>query len=212
MMMLLREFRRRLHENKVYKEWKKQGMPLPPPHILKVSAVRKEQSKLNRNILIESGTYYGTMVAAQEPHFNNILSIELDRTLYVKAASKFARKRKIQILHGDSGQIIPQLLSKINEPVLFWLDGHYSGGETAKGDSNTPILNELKAIVNHPYENVILIDDARLFNGLNQYPMLEEIETIFKNHQRNYSFSILHDIIYIRPKNSGSIKMNNYLN
>jgi hypothetical protein len=49
---------------------------------------------------------------------------------------------------------------------LFWLDGHFCGGVSAHGDKGTPILEELNLILSHRVkEHVILIDDARLFNG-----------------------------------------------
>ena len=63
------------------------------------------------------------------------------------------------------------VLKKINEDgqskdISFWLDGHFSQGETFKGLNDTPILEELKIISDFlsKMSNVtILIDDVRLF-------------------------------------------------
>ena len=57
-----------------------------------------------------------------------------------------------------------ELLPKISEPITFWLDGHWSAGDTAQGDTNTPLLQELVEISNHHIKNhTILVDDIRQF-------------------------------------------------
>ena len=54
------------------------------------------------------------------------------------------------------------LFQNVNEPCLFWLEGHYSVENTAKNVKEIPIMEELKQICDHPVKNpVILIDDAR---------------------------------------------------
>jgi hypothetical protein len=70
---------------------------------------------------------------------------------------------------------MPSVLETIHEPALFWLDGHYSGGDTARGDDDTPIRRELEHISKHPMRgrHLIVIDDLRCFDGQNGYPSLE---------------------------------------
>jgi hypothetical protein len=93
------------------------------------------------------------------------------------------------------------ILSSINEPILFWLDGHYSGGETAKGEANTPILKELEFILRHPIKNhVILIDDARCFIGENDYPTLRELAVFVSGINNELNFTVENDIIRITPE------------
>ncbi|MCZ7616643.1 MAG: hypothetical protein M5T52_24530 [Ignavibacteriaceae bacterium] len=82
----------------------------------------------------------------------------------------------MEIINGDSGKLLKQLVAKISDPAIFWLDGHYSGFETAKGDIETPIKQELGAILNSELNHIILIDDARLFIGQNDYPTIEELK------------------------------------
>lgn len=57
---------------------------------------------------------------------------------------------------------MPQIVAELGHPALFWLDGHYSGGGTAKGKQETPISLELRAVLDAPASvRVFLIDDVR---------------------------------------------------
>jgi hypothetical protein len=87
---------------------------------------------------------------------------------------------------------------------LFWLDGHYSGGVTGIGSLETPIIKELQTIFNHPLskKHVILIDDARLFNGTRDYPKIEELQVFVKTQKENLEFYVENDIIVVLNKNA----------
>jgi len=63
---------------------------------------------------------------------------------------------------GDSKIILPELLKNINEPITIYLDAHYSGGTTAFGDEEVPLLFELDILKNRNYDDIIIIDDCRL--------------------------------------------------
>ena len=94
--------------------------------------------------------------------------------------------------------MIPALLKKLNRPCLFWLDGHYSGGVTAKADVETPVISELKAILEHHIKgHIILIDDARLFNGTKDYPTIIGLQTFLQKYSSKFFFEIEQDIIVI---------------
>jgi len=174
--------------------WEKQGRPSPPPHIIKEELIKNFAQDFNTPILIETGTYLGDMVHAMRKSFTRIISFELDPTLAAQAQNRFAGDSHIQIIQGDSGKLLAEYLKNIHEPCLFWLDGHYSGGITAKGSLETPIKNELTAILSHPVDgHVILIDDARCFTGENDYPTLDELKTLVANR----NFSLEHDVIRI---------------
>lgn len=99
---------------------------------------------------------------------------------------------------GDSGLILKGIISSINEPILFWLDAHYSKANTAQGNKDTPIIQELETIISHGVKNhVILIDDARLFNGTCDYPTINEIDALLKEKADQYSMEVTNDIIRI---------------
>jgi len=180
-------------------EWEKNGRPSPPPHIVKQIAIEEYRKKFETKILVETGTYLGDMVEAKRDHFENIYSIELSEKLFQKATKKFKTYPHIKILHGDSGIVLNKLIQAIDKPALFWLDGHYSGGITAKGAKECPIPEELEAILKSNLRHVILIDDARLFDGTHDYPILDEIKQLFEKNGRHYSLTVKDDIIRLVP-------------
>jgi len=179
-----------------YHKWLKAGKPLPPPHLVKQEMVKQYANTYQTNVLIETGTFRGEMIDACATLFKRIFSIELSNELFQEASKRFAHQKHISIMQGDSGKIMPEILSKINEPCLFWLDGHYSGGFTAKGSKETPILQELAAILKHPVEHhVVLIDDARCFNGENDYPTINELKNMILPCHPDWFFEIEDDAI-----------------
>ena len=136
------------------------------------------------------------MIDAVKNIFNKVYSIELDKTLYENAVNRFKRYNHIKIINGDSGETLFQILKDVKKPCLFWLDGHYSGETTAKGEFNTPIFKELTTIINHAVKNhIILIDDARCFVGKDDYPTIEELKFFIKN--KNLNLIVKNDIIII---------------
>ncbi|MEP7170391.1 MAG: FkbM family methyltransferase, partial [Bacteroidota bacterium] len=116
---------------------------------------------------------------------------------------RFADKKNIEIVNGDSGKLIYSLLKdKIKETALFWLDGHYNSTEGLSSDEQIcPIFAELDCIFNHPVKNhIILIDDARLFIGTNGYPTLEEVKKTTASKRPELLFYVEEDIIRIHQK------------
>jgi len=177
-------------------EWEKQGCPVPPPHIVKQRTIKEYQEKYNYGVLVETGTFMGEMVEAQKSRFKKVFSIELAVELFNKAVERFKNDQNVKIVQGDSGKVLPSVLSEINEPAIFWLDGHYSSGPTAKGDKDCPIFEELDSIFNAKKLNhVILIDDARHFVGQGDYPSVEKLAEYVKNKNEKYKVEVKHDII-----------------
>jgi hypothetical protein len=172
------------------------GCPLPPPHIIKQNAIKEYQEKYGYTTLIETGTYLGNMVEAQKTRFKKIISIELGVELYEKAKERFKKDQNITLMQGDSGKVLPLIIKDLNEPAIFWLDGHYSSGITAKGDKICPIFEELDSIFNNkPLNHVLLIDDARLFVDEDDYPTIEKLTKYVKNKNNNYQVEVKDDII-----------------
>ncbi len=197
----LRDWYLKRKYEKQLKDWEKRGRGFPTPHVVKQLAIKSFQKKYNVDTLIETGTYLGDMVYAQRKLFRQIYSIELSEQLHRMAVNRFKKYKNSDILQGDSGIVLTSLVNKIKRQSIFWLDGHYSGGFTAKGDKECPIIQELGAILGSPYEHIILIDDAREFTGTNDYPTIEELESIIKKSRYvNSTINVKDDIIRIELK------------
>lgn len=162
----------------ISREWLKAGKPVPTPSCVKQRIIKDYAERFDLPIFVETGTYLGEMVDAVKDMFDEIYSIELGQDLYQRACKRFAKANHIRILQGDSGEVLKDVLSQVKRPCLFWLDGHYSADITAKGDLETPIQKELFHISQHSMRSsdVILIDDARLFTGSNDYPDVCSLE------------------------------------
>lgn len=87
------------------------------------------------------------MIEAMKMTFDKLYSIELDEDFCRAARPQFAEDRNIEIILGDSGQKLKDLMPRLTGPILFWLDG---GGDTARGSEDTPVLTELDHILASP--------------------------------------------------------------
>ena len=162
---------------KITAQWIMDDYPLPPPHYVKQMLVTTFALINKHDTLVETGTYLGDMVEAQREYFKKIYSIELSEKLAENARQRFKQYPHIEIIQGDSGQRLAEIVSRLNGPALFWLDGHYSGGETAMGSKECPALEELQAIKSSPYPHTVIIDDHRSFVQ-DSYPAVEELEAL----------------------------------
>lgn len=150
--------------------------------------------------LVETGTSVGDMVEAQRENFRAIVTIELAQPLAEAAGKRFAAFPHIRVLQGDSGTRLADALRLIEGPALYWLDGHYSGGVTARGSEETPIQQELALIAaRNERGDVILIDDARLFGWRSGYPSLRRIRRFVSERLPRHSLRVESDVICIEP-------------
>ncbi|MDP4222882.1 MAG: hypothetical protein Q8868_06160 [Bacteroidota bacterium] len=181
-------------------KWEASGCPVPPPHLAKQKIISRLAAEFDCRILVETGTYLGDTVYSQRNNFEMIYSVELSSRFYREARRRFKDYSSINILLGNSGDILPTLVLKIGKRALFWLDGHFSGGLTARGDKESPVFKELDAVFkNNLLRHVVLIDDARLFIGQRDYPTMEELDTYIKMQNQRYSMNIESDIIILTP-------------
>lgn len=191
----------RRKEKKVILEWEKKGKPVPPPDVIKRRTIASYAKKFSLKILVETGTYYGDTIEAMKHLFERLYSIELSKELYEQATRRFQRDKHIELIYGDSGIELGNVLKRLQQPALFWLDGHYSGGITGKGGKNTPIYAELEYILNcQEKKHVMLIDDARCFGTLPDYPSIEELTHFIQTKRPDLNIDVEDDIIRVTPK------------
>lgn len=130
-----------------------------PPHALILAL----QAEFNTRFFFESGTFQGTTAAWAAEHFEQVITCELAESLYEQARQRHAAHASIDFRLADSRAVLREIAPTLQQPAIFWLDGHWSGGETYGAEDECPVLDELAAINTSPTAHVILIDDARLF-------------------------------------------------
>jgi len=183
-----------------FRKWDRSGRTSPPPHLVKQKLIRRYAARFQCSTLVETGTYRGDMMLAMLNDFRTLYSIELHPKLHARARRLFQNEPRVHLLQGDSGQRIADVLKDLNEPAVFWLDGHYSAGETAKADLETPIIAELDQVLKHKVrDHVILIDDARLFVGRNDYPTIDFVKARLEKYGQ-FQVDVEDDVIAIVRK------------
>ena len=195
----VRNWLRRLKQSRELRRWERQGKPVPPPHVVKQRTVHTVADRFGLKVMVETGTYYGDMVEAMKRRFSRIYSIELSRELSERAAKRFRGDRHVTIIQGDSGAELGKLVRSIDQPALFYLDGHYSGGITAQGAKWTPIYEELSHIFAHDPRHVIVIDDARCFGRDPDYPSLQDLRDFIRSKRPGAEVEVADDSIRITP-------------
>ena len=118
---------------------------------------------LLRDVFIETGTYLGHGVrSAIAAGFGRIISIEVGDFMYKRAKDIFSDCPQVTIMYGDSGVVLGPLLAGIDEQITFWLDGHFAGPLTGRGEKVNPLEEELVAIKAHKIRtHTIIIDDVK---------------------------------------------------
>ena len=182
-----------------YWYWKLRGEPVRSPHLVKQRAVQEYATRYGLRTLVETGTYYGEMVAAMRRRFDQIYSVEFDSVLAHRAQKKFSRWPHIHILEGDSQRVVPELLQSLDQPALFWLDAGYYGWAGLQSDKQR-LTSELEAVLVHRIQNhVILMDDARGLNGENGAPTVEQLKQRIESEFPGRLVEVKHDILRITP-------------
>ncbi len=174
------------------------------PALKRFNFILMEAKKNNIKTFVETGTYLGNTTDAVSGYFDKIYTFEITKELVEMAQKRFADKKNIEVIHGDSGVELKNILPKIDKSTIFWLDGHYSEGfvHAKKYDLDTPIINEIETIFTSnikDFNNIILIDDAFEFDGTRGYPTIDELRNIVKKYTDRYDVFVKYDIVYIIP-------------
>jgi hypothetical protein len=179
-----------------YWYWILRGRPSRSPHLLKQKVVREYGERFGLKTLVETGTYYGEMVAAMKRRFERIYSIEFVAELATRAQNKFAREPHIKIFCGDSQVVMPEVLGLLAGPALFWLDAGYYGWVGKQGDQQR-LSAELEMILSHPFPHVILLDDARGLTGRDGVPSVDDVKLYVETKFPQRLVEVKYDIMRI---------------
>ena len=131
-------------------EWWEGGCTPPPPTERKRQLLHELWCQHRMGTAVETGTFVGDTTAFLAERCPRVITIELDPDLAARARARFEDQPGVTVVEGDSGALLGGLLHDLDEPALFWLDGHFSGPhegiQTARGRTDTPLLEELKAL------------------------------------------------------------------
>lgn len=176
---------------------------------LKLSFLKSLQELFHIDTFIESGTYLGDTAENASRVFSQVHTIELASGLYERAKARFADHENVTVYYGDSARVLPSILNNPQGRILFFLDGHFSQRNTAKGDKNTPIHGEIEAIIQHGVkDSIIIVDDVRFFQNsiyeqpnpsIADYPSLFELATQCRKINPDYQIAIIGDLAIFYP-------------
>jgi hypothetical protein len=145
---------------------------------------------------VETGTLLGDTTHVFAAEGCTVYSIEVEPRLVALARARFKGNPNVHIVEGDSGIQMVEIIRRLaGAPALFWLDGHYSGGATGRGELDTPVIKEVETILNNAAPtSIVFIDDARCFGVEADYPTLVDMKELVEKHGVS-SMSVRDDLI-----------------
>ena len=170
--------------------------------------VPEEEIEFLKNIMkldvfVEGGTYKGGTAKSMGKKFRKIFTIEKSDIMFEIAKENLKDTNNITLLKGDTREHLDSIIAN-NENILFWLDAHWSGGDTYGEEDECPLIEELDIIFKYQKNYVILIDDARLFLAPPPYPHnynnWQSLTDIMKVIPESWELIEFEDVIYLFPK------------
>jgi hypothetical protein len=168
--------------------------------IVKADLIRRVVKKYDYKILIETGTYLGSTTIFLSNFFSKILTVELDKDLFLKTKKKLERLNNVEFFNDDSESFLKKIIPTIKEKSIFFLDAHYSGPGTSNLKGETPCIKELKEISKSDIkDHIIIIDDISDFSISANKQKLSEIIDIIEKISVNYKFYFEYDMMFALP-------------
>lgn len=146
---------------------------------------------VGNNFFYESGSCMGDGIQnALDSGIRYVYSVELSEYYHAFCQGRFYCNGNVKLYLGDTVKLMPGIIAGSKEAITFWLDGHDSGGKTAKGDGykidGFPVFEELAIIAAHPVKtHTILIDD--ISPTPEQFRWTKEIEALIKKINPAYT-------------------------
>jgi hypothetical protein len=162
-----------------------------PHSYVKFLTINRARQATKGHAFIETGTYLGGTAYRCARVFDRVYTIELDAELVRHARHNLAGCSNVDVIEGDATVELEKIFAtKPVERAVIFLDGHFSGGNTAKGDVEEPAILELQVLQRHRDRvSAIVIDDFRNFGEQPGHPpkwaLLRAIDRNFPNADFN---------------------------
>ena len=157
----------------------------------------------NINTFFETGTFNGWTSFWASKYFREVKTIEFSRKIYDETIERHKKLKNVDFIFGDSRSELKKIVKEQSERAIFWLDAHWCCSNSYGENDQCPLLEELDIINLSTHNNIILVDDARLFlsppsfpNSTKFYPTISEI--ILKLNKKYYII-IYEDVIICIP-------------
>ena len=162
---LAKMLKRRVKPTFLY--WANKKFNLPAPQLIKVNVLARNGIK--NGDWVETGTYLGdtTKFLAKQFPKSLIYSLEPDKKLFQFTKLRLKRFKNIRLFNASSEEYFDKIVKDQKNTTNFWLDGHFSGDVTYKGNQISPILIELEIIEKYIKQMpsiCVFVDDIRDFN------------------------------------------------
>ncbi|HTC72567.1 MAG TPA: hypothetical protein VK655_06735 [Solirubrobacteraceae bacterium] len=163
------------------------------------------RDRLGLRRAVETGTYRGLTARGLAPLFERVITVELSRSLHARAAVALSEFPNVEAIQGHSADVLSDIAAA-HTPTLYFLDGHWSAGNTVGAENECPLLDELAAIgAGHPHD-CLIIDDARLFTSAPppphdcaQWPTIEAIFDAARLQRPQHMVTVLSDQVIAVP-------------
>ena len=91
-------------------------------------------------VFIETGTYLGETARWAAKFFSDVRTVELGAERYADTSAALRDLSNVVCYQGDSRAVLAKLREELaGTPSVMWLDGHWSGDDTAGKNDECPL-------------------------------------------------------------------------
>jgi hypothetical protein len=163
-------------------------------------------SALGAKTFVESGTYLASTARWASHYFEKVHTVEAAENLFRDNVARHGMIANIAFHHGESPRFLREVLPSLEGPAVFWLDAHWSGGDTFGESDQCPLISELEEIVKYDAPHCLFIDDARMFLTpppaplpRRQWPDLDDIHEVLAKGKVRRKLMLLEDVLIAYP-------------
>lgn len=152
---------------------------------LLAAQVLRLRDKYNLSTFVELGTCLGSTTRWAAVNFEKVITIEINPSFAAIAEERFLGLRNIELIVGDTVEVLPYIINKIPKNSFVFIDSHWT--------DNNPLLEELH-ILQHIKPMVMAIHDFKVPDhpelSYDEYPAQNIVYewNYIKNHIKDYSY------------------------
>lgn len=168
--------------------------------------VRRLQAAHGLTDFFETGSQRGNTAKWAAGSFQRVVTVERAPRWHAIASEAGRERKNIEFVLGDSREELRKRAPSLPDTTLFWLDAHFSGGDSYGAKDECPLLDEIRALTEAGGKRFILVDDARLFlypppapHALEQWPTMEEVLRELRLLGKGQYSAVFEDVVISVP-------------